>query len=364
MDKNKKIIIATGGTGGHVFPAYGLFKNLKDKKYHVELVTDKRGIRFLEKYKDIKLNNINTDSPFKKNPIKIFISIIKIIFALFKSLNFLIKFKPNIVFGMGGYSSFPICLAAYLLRIPFVIYENNLYLGKANRILLPFAYKLFISYADIEGLNKKYNKKIVLTGNILREEILSYNNENKRINQSELGILILGGSQAAKIFAEKLPNIFKQCFNENIKFKIFQQCLQTQEQELKRTYESMKLEYEIFNFNLNLFEYFSKIDFAITRSGSSMIAELVNCNVPFISIPLPSSADNHQFKNAKYFEKKGLGFLIREDDIEKKLFSLIKSIHKDKDLLKTMKIKQKEQSNKEVFKIIDKEINGIFNEQH
>ena len=362
MNKIKKIIIATGGTGGHVFPAYSLFKYFVSNRFNVELVSDERGIQFLSKFKDIKFNQINSDSPFKKNPIKIFIAIIKNIIALIRSFQLLVKLKPDIVFGMGGYSSFPICLAAYTLRIPFIIYENNLYLGKTNKFLLPFAHKIFLSYKEIEGLKKKFTKKVVLTGNILRQEIYHFSKDNSFKKKENLGILVLGGSQAAKIFAEKLPNIFKKCKDENIKLKILQQCLPSQNEELTNFYKSISIDCEIFNFNLNLLKYFSKVDLAITRSGSSMIAELINCKIPFISIPLPTSADNHQLKNATYFEKKQLGFLIEEKDIDEKLFSLINLIHKDKDLLEKIKTEQEKNSDKKVFTIIEKEMREFFDE--
>ena len=84
---------------------------------------------------------------------------------------------------------------------------------------------------------------------------------------------------------------------------------------LKLFYEKAKIKFEIFNFSDNVLEYFSKVDLAITRSGSSMLAELTNANIPFISVPLPSSADNHQFKNADYYEKKNFAFLVEEKDM-------------------------------------------------
>ena len=84
---------------------------------------------------------------------------------------------------------------------------------------------------------------------------------------------------------------------------------------LKLFYEKAKIKFEIFNFSDNVLEYFSKVDLAITRSGSSMLAELTNANIPFISVPLPSSADNHQFKNAGYYEKKNFAFLVEEKDL-------------------------------------------------
>ena len=122
----KKILIATGGTGGHVFPAYSLAKHFIKNQLSVDVITDKRGFNFLKNFKDIKLKVINSETIFKKNPLTIILSIIRIIFAFINSVIFLVKSKPKIVFGMGGYSSFPVCLAAKILNIPFILYENNL----------------------------------------------------------------------------------------------------------------------------------------------------------------------------------------------------------------------------------------------
>ena len=358
---NKKILISTGGTGGHVFPAFSLAQYLTNQNFSVEIVTDSRGMKFLQNCK-INLKLINTGTIFQKNPFKVIYSFFQIAFALIKSFFLLINSKPSLVFGMGGYSSFPICLAAKLLKIPFIIYENNLLLGKANKFLLPFAHKLFVSYTDLEGLKSKYDYKKVEIGNLIREKILNFKYNNNLLKDNEISILILGGSQAAKSFAEKLPKIVGQCTKEKIKLRLFQQCLKNQNLKLEKLYKSQSIEFELFNFSENILEYFSKVDLAITRAGSSMIAELINCNIPFISIPFPYSAENHQLKNAKYFEKKGYGFLVEEQDIDFKLFSLIKMIHKDKNLLMQIKEKQKNHSDKSVFKKVDKYIKEIINE--
>ena len=115
-------------------------------------------------------------------------------------------------------------------------------------------------------------------------------------------------SQAAKIFAEKLPKIF-QNVQRKYTYKIYQHCIPEQNKELISIYKSAKIKHETFNFSENLIEYFSKVNLAITRSGSSVQAELVNVNMPFISVPLPSSADNHQLKkNSIYYKKKVLLF--------------------------------------------------------
>ena len=150
--KNYKIIIATGGTGGHIFPAYSLAKHFIDKNFSVELISDKRGLKYIKNYNKIKITQIPSSTIFKKNIINTFTSIVIILYSLLKSFIFLLFNKPNFIFGMGGYSSFPICIVAKILKIPFITYENNLHIGKANKYLLPFANKMFVSNADLEGV--------------------------------------------------------------------------------------------------------------------------------------------------------------------------------------------------------------------
>ncbi len=359
-----KIIIATGGTGGHIFPAYSLARHYLNKKISVEIVSDKRGLKYLKDFNDIKITKIDSATIFKKNIFQLLFSSLVILTSIIKSFIYLRKNKPNLIFGMGGYSSFPICIAAKIIGIPFIIYENNLHIGKANKYLLPFAKKIFVSHIALEGISKKYEDKICAIGNIIRKEILNFQIESN-ISQKDrkLKLLILGGSQAAKIFAETLPKIFQDCNNVNIPLKIYQQCLPEQNEFLTSFYRELKIDNEIFNFSNNIIKYFSKIDLAITRSGSSMLAELINSRIPFISVPLPTSAENHQLKNAIYYEKNKYSYLIEEKDLNKKLFKLIKNIHEDRSLLEKIKMKQKQYSDKFVYENIDKEIREIISDE-
>ncbi len=358
-DLKKKIIIATGGTGGHIFPAISLADYLDINGFNTIITTDKRGLKFFDEKHVQKTVLINSSSFNKKN---IIISICKIIFAIFNSLIFLIKKKPKFVFGMGGYASFPICFAGIILRIPFVIYENNLLIGKANRFLAPFAKKIFVSYKDIQGINQKYKTKIVIIGNILRENILNYSKINNDETINKLSILVLGGSQAAKVFAEKLPDVFIKCKKNKMNFKIYQQCLGEQEIDLQKKYETNNISYELFNFTFDIIKYYSLANLVITRAGSSALAEFLNCKIPIISIPLASSSENHQFKNAQYFSERGFGIMLEEKDINDDLFNLLQSIHNDKSMLKRIETNQKKHSDKNVFSIIRKEITKLFYE--
>ena len=365
MTKKMKILIATGGTGGHVFPAYSLANYFFDSNHDVELITDPRGYNFLKDYKNLKVTKIISSSLIKKNILTILISIFVILYSILRSLIFLIANRPKIIFGMGGYSSFPICIAAVILKIKFIIYENNLIIGKANRYLLPFAKKIFVSYKDLEGIPKKYNNKVCEIGNLIRKEIINFSEKKKEKNNlEEIKILVLGGSQAAKVFADKLPQIFKKCKESEISIKIYQQCLKNQNEQLSIFYKNLKIDFEIFNFTNDIIEYFSKVNLAITRSGASMLGELINANIPFISVPLPTSADNHQLKNALYYEKKNFSYLIEEKDLENKLFNLIKLINEDRSLIEKIKMKQSQYSDKNVFKNVSKQIEKIVDEKN
>ena len=228
--KNKKIVIATGGTGGHIFPAYSLAKHLIENKFHVEIISDKRGIKYLKKNEDLKITQIASATIFNKNVLNSLFSALIVLYALLKSFIFLLINRPNLVFGMGGYSSFPVCIVAKILRVPFIIYENNLHIGKANKFLLPYANKVIVSHKELDGVAKKYQNKIFEIGNIIRKEIIVFRSNKKIAKNDELKILVLGGSQAAKVFGEKLPEIFKQCHQANIPIKIYQQCMSNQNQ--------------------------------------------------------------------------------------------------------------------------------------
>tara|TARA_Y100000590_G_scaffold275517_1_gene309361 strand:+ start:3071 stop:4156 length:1086 start_codon:yes stop_codon:yes gene_type:complete len=361
MDIEKKnIVIATGGTGGHIFPSVSL-SNFLNNEYEIDFITDKRGLKYLRTNKDLRINIINSGTIFSKNIFKIILGLIKIFFSIISSFKILIKLKPKLVVGMGGYSSFAVCLSAYLLKIPILIYENNLVIGRTNRFLLPLSKKILISTESIEGIKNKYSQKIFFSGYFLRKEIFETKRQDLKL-EKELSILIIGGSQSAKIFGEYFPKVIKECCNNNIRFKIYQQCLDYQTEELNKIYKSLNLDFELFTFTEDLTKYYEKADLAITRSGASSLAELVNLNIPFITIPLPSSADNHQLKNAIYFKSKGYCFLLEQKYIFEKLFEMLKDLNKDRNQLVLMQQKMKEHSDRKSLsktkELIKKVLNG------
>ena len=233
MSKKTKILIAAGGTGGHVLPGYNLAKHLIEQDYHIELLLDKRGSQYLEKFKNLKISIFPSSPLVTKSIYSFFISFTYIFYSVLKSFYFLIFNRPSLIIGMGGYASFPICIAASILKIKIIIYENNLIIGKANKYLLPFAKNIIVSFKDIEGVPIKYKNKIIEIGNIVKKEIINFSKENNNnIKIDGLSIIVLGGSQAAKVFAEILPSIFLKCSTAGIPLKVYQQCLPFQNENL------------------------------------------------------------------------------------------------------------------------------------
>ena len=166
----KKILFCSGGTGGHVFPSVSLVNFFAKKEYETVLVIDKRGAKYLKK--NFFLHKIlEIGLPSREGFINKIFFYLKLILALFNSFLILKKEKPNFVFGLGGYVSLPICLAAKLLNIQILLYEPNLVLGRVNKFFVRYCSKLFTNSDNTLKLSNKYLTKCVEVGNILREEI-------------------------------------------------------------------------------------------------------------------------------------------------------------------------------------------------
>ncbi len=345
MKKNKNIIILTGGTGGHIFPARCVAQELANNNFNVTICANKNYLKY-SSYQDNFNYNIIAASAIKKNFISLLFGVFLIFFGIIKSF-FLILFKrPAVIIAFGGYATFPGLISAVLLRRKIILHEQNAYLGKVNRIFAKFAKIIAISFKDTEAIKDEFRKKTQYIGNPIREEIIelskndySYPNfemkyksknnmgydlilssdfeEIEKIEREYFNILIIGGSGGAKIFSDILPKSF---FNLRSELKrniyITQQC---RGDVLDKTFT----QYKKFNLNIILKVFFDDIDqkiqdshLVIARSGSSTIFELAAAKKPMILVPFANSADNHQQKNADRIVKNGGGIVINEKDFK------------------------------------------------
>ena len=329
---NKKILISTGGSGGHVIPATIFYEHLKEK-FDVYLVTDKRGVQFLNKQK-YKFEIINTPK-LSKN---LFLLPFQIIFLIYLSINSIIFLKKNkfeILISTGGYMSLPLCIASKILNMKLFLFEPNMVLGKSNKFFINFSKKIFCYSDSIKNLPVKSKNKISKIQSLLRKEfyeIKKNDDLDKKIN-----LLIIGGSQGARLF----DNIFETIIEINKKYelKIFHQ---TNSNDLKEKYSLNNIENEIFGFNEDISKYMNKSNLCLTRAGASTLAELIFLNIPHLAVPLSSAKDNHQFENASFYQKQGCNWVMSQDEINKanltqKLVNIIENKEEYLDKKKNMK---------------------------
>ena len=170
----KKIIFSTGGTGGHIFPAINLMKHFFDKGFEVIIVTDNRGNNFIKNYSKYKSYILKSGTLTNKNFFKKIFSLFIILYSVLISINILIREKPNLIFGFGGYVSFPLSFASKFFNVPLIIYENNIILGRANKYLASFSKKILLAKNISKDFPEKYKNKTSIVGPILSKEIINY----------------------------------------------------------------------------------------------------------------------------------------------------------------------------------------------
>ena len=320
----KKIIFSSGGTGGHILPALYLMRHFFEKGYEVIVVTDKRGKKFLKNHSDFKLYVLRTETTTNKNFLKKILSLLIIFYSIIESIIILRKEKPDLVFGFGGYVSFPISFVSKFFNLPLIIYENNIIMGRTNKYLSFFAKKIFVAVELKNTLSKNLLNKICKVGPILAKKTFEnkyFENKNATKNFS---FLILGGSQGAEIFGKIIPPVMKKIKEAGHSIEVNQQCIKEQKDSIKEFYNKNNIKNYLFEFDENIVKLISYANLAITRCGASSTAELTHIRTPFIAVPLPYSIDNHQYLNAKYYEDKGCCWLLEQDNFNvENLFNLV-----------------------------------------
>jgi len=355
----KNILIVTGGSGGHVVPATSFFEHLKNK-FSVKMVSDLRGSKFLGSGK-FKYEIVDVPNLFSK-PYLLPLNIFKYFLNIFKSISLLKKNKTNIVISTGGYMTFPFCLAAFLLKKKIFLFEPNSVLGRSNRFALKFSTKIICHNENIKNFPTKYKFKKVLIEPILKKEI--YNLDKNSINKKKgiKKILIIGGSQGASFFDKNITDLIIEILKKK-EFEVVQQISNKNNlASIREKYDGCNISFKFIEFTNDVYELYNDIDLAITRGGASTLNELSFLNIPFISIPLPSAKDNHQFFNSEYYFKKNCCWVINQNQFEldkssKIIFDIFDNYQnyseKIKNLEKITKNNTWNNINKKIIEIID-----------
>lgn len=315
---HKRIIFSGGGTAGHLYPGLVVSEKLKERNPDIQ-ITFVGGSRKLEKnimdrygahFIPLKIEGL------KGKGRKVFKSLLILPFAFVKSLVILIRIKPNLVVGLGGYSSGPIVLLASLMRKPTLILEQNVAPGFTNRILLPWIKKAVVAF---EGSLPHFKGKGLFLGNPARPEFYALLPKKRN---SQLSLLIFGGSQGSHFLNTHITNSLPLLKDKKNKLRIFHQTGSRDYEMVEQSYsENGYPDAEIAPYFYDMPMYFQKSDLVISRAGATTLAELIASHKAALLIPFAQATDNHQLQNALELTKVGGADIILESEFTSENFA-------------------------------------------
>ncbi|MDR1609811.1 MAG: UDP-N-acetylglucosamine--N-acetylmuramyl-(pentapeptide) pyrophosphoryl-undecaprenol N-acetylglucosamine transferase [Holosporales bacterium] len=316
------VVIAAGGTGGHVFPATCLARALLDGGVRVAFCTDRRGTAYVGDMACPVIEQSITTSSRYLMYVSLVINTIMRVWTLF-------RLRPQVVVGFGGYPSVPPVLAAQMLRIKTVIHEQNAVVGLANRLLSRMATKVLTSFPKTAGLRS--TEKVICVGNPTRFED-RYDNV-KHPHNDVFTILAFGGSQGSAAFAQAIPSVICGLAGSHT-IKVFHQCRAGSVNSVRQTYALHRVDHLVDSFFDNIDELYAQADLIIARAGASTVFEIIGFQKPSILIPFKGSINGDQEANAAFLRSNEAAIVVGEsEDIKAVLMTMLVDIINDRSKL-------------------------------
>lgn len=339
---SKKIIIAGGGTGGHIFPAIAIANALKRIDQEIEILfVGAKGRMEMEKVPEAgyKIEGLDIAGFNRSSLIKNIGLPYKLAKSFLKVRAIIKRFKPDAVIGVGGYSSFPVLRVAQAKKIPTFIHESNSFAGKSNMLLGKKATKIFTGTEGMESFFPK--EKIMITGNPVRKSITAaIVSRSEGINffsldENKTTVLVLGGSLGAKSINEAIDKGLETLLKEDLQI-----IWQTGKPYADKAKECTKGEKAVWvNDFISKMEYaYAAADIVVARSGAMTVAELCVAQKPALFVPFPFAAEDHQAVNAMTLIKKNAALMVRDTEAAQKLVFMTIELAKDKSKQEELKM--------------------------
>ena len=333
--RNIKIIISGGGTGGHVFPAISIANALKAKDKNIDILfVGAIGKMEMEKVPaaGYKIVGLPVMGFHRKFTFKNFLFFFKLLSSMLKAGNVVTSFKPDVVVGVGGFASGPILRVASRRNIPALIQEQNSYPGVTNKILAKSVNKICVAY---EGLERYFPaEKIIITGNPVRQDLENiFEKKEEALKHFDLAgnkrvILIVGGSLGARTVNLSLYNHIQKLIDSKVQI-----IWQTGKEFFPQAEELVKKlnckDIKVFSFVSRMDLAYSVADLVVSRAGASTISELCLVHKPAIFVPSPNVAEDHQTKNAMAMITHNAAMMVEDKEAEKILVDLALDLVKD-----------------------------------
>lgn len=311
----RPVVLATGGTGGHVFPAEALASELEARGVPFALVTDARGRQWQGALARRPIHYIHSASPTGPLARKLLAALV-LALGLIDAWWLLGRIAPAAVVGFGGYASVPTMVAARLRRLPSVLHEQNAVLGRANRLVLGGVARAGLSFVSTRHLAPD-DDRATLVGNPVREPVRSLREVAYRPPGPDrvIDLLVFAGSQGATSFSQVVPQallLLPQPLRSRL--RLVQQCRPEDIDRVRAAYAQAAIVAEVAPFFADLPQRLASAHLVIARSGASTVAELATIGRPSILVPYPHAADDHQAANARAFAAGGACVVVLQAD--------------------------------------------------
>lgn len=311
------ILIAAGGTGGHMFPALALGRALTSRGRAVTLVTDSRGARYVGG--ELPYTVVSAGSP-SGGVIASLTGVVQLARGLVQSLTALRRAKPVAAAAFGGYASVPAAIAAAISRVPLLVHEQNAVFGRANRMTARFARAIALSFEPTAEVPSRPGLRRLLTGNPTRPEFAL--EAAAPVLSHRFRVLVLGGSQGARVFSDVVPNALALLPDElRARLDLAQQCRPEDLERVHAAYAALGYEVELASFFTDVPERMAAVDLLVSRSGASTVAEVLALGRPSLLVPYLHAADDHQTANARALAEAGAAILVPQPELTAERFA-------------------------------------------
>ena len=317
---SRHFVLAAGGTGGHLIPAFALAAELHARGHHVALITDERGAAIPGK-PDFLTAHVLPAGRFGKNPLGWVAGVRAVMEGRAMALRLFEHFQPSAIVGFGGYPALPALLAATAAKLPSIVHEQNAVLGRVNRLLAGRVNAIATSYEKVDRLSPKHAHKVHLVGNPVRAEVLALREQDfpAFTEESLLRILVTGGSQGASVLSQVVPDglaMLPPALRQRL--QVIQQCRAEDLEAVRKRYAEHDIPAELGTYFEDMHERLADAHLFIGRAGASTIAELTAVGRPAILVPLPIATDDHQAANTREMVKAGGARMVRQDAFQPK----------------------------------------------
>lgn len=311
------VLLASGGTGGHMFPAEATARALIARGYRILLITDRRGMAHAEKLSGAETRMIAAGGIAGRGVHKRVVAAFRLGAGFFQARSLIARLKPDVALGFGGYAALPTMAAALLAGLPTALHEQNAILGRANRLLASRMRLIATSFEHTMAVPEAVRSRVVMTGNPVRLEIAALGAVPYPSFGDRFRLLVTGGSQGARVFGRVVPAaIARLPGNLRRRIRIDQQARPGDIEAVEAAYRDCGVEAEVAAFFKDMPQRLAACHLLIGRAGSSTCAELTAAGRPAILVPYPHAIDDHQMANARAIDSAGGAWLIPERNFD------------------------------------------------